>query len=139
MAKLPDWIVEARNKDRNLVGYAGDPDDEKACRDYDFRRAMLWEQYGSDLIRKVELQADEDERLELDLEGERLWIKEGKKLHDVQVEKIEQLRGTIKLLLGQQADVSWRQVADSDVDAYVLEYNRLAAEAKEAATLPGKE
>lgn len=63
MATLPDWIVEAREKDRDLAGYAGDPDDEKACADYDFRRAMLWEEHGTDLIRKVELQAGTIERL----------------------------------------------------------------------------
>jgi hypothetical protein len=34
----------------------------------------------------------EVERLAEEIEGERLWIKEGKKLHDVQKEEIERLR-----------------------------------------------
>ena len=58
------------------------------------------------------------------------WLLRDKEVRR-ETNEIETLRGTIKLLLGQQADVPWRQVADSDVDTYVLEYNRLAAEAKE--------
>ena len=54
--------------------------------------------YGSEYERMEkripELEA-EVKRLQEELEGERLWIKEGKKLHDVQKDEIKRLQGKL--------------------------------------------
>ncbi len=90
MAKLPDWVIEARDKASDLDGYASDAEDKKACADYDFRRAMLWDKHGTDLIRKIEQQADKIEWLESVCRGHvALNLEQAKKIERLQADNLE--------------------------------------------------
>ncbi len=101
MAKLPDWVIEARDKASDLDGYASYAEDKKACADYDFRRAMLWEEHGTDLIRKIEQQAETIERLEESLGA---IIEHWNDGSTSQLEASDSWRGTMRELI-EAADV----------------------------------